>query len=251
MTDGMPRDPRELGGAWARFQQHHHHVPAADLAPYVEFCWAVSWRYDTPYRQLLLPAPNVHLTFEGGRATVHGVRTRFRHRTLDGEGGVVGVAFRPGTFRGFLGAPVRTLLDRSVDGVDVFGAELPGAPDLQAVERFLRSRLPAHDEQSALAADIVTSIRATPGVTGVRALADDVGLTVRSLQRLFAEHVGIGPKWVIRRYRLQEVTERLAAGASIDWAALAAELEYADQPHLIRDFRAMTGESPTRYASRY
>jgi AraC-like DNA-binding protein len=56
---------------------------------------------------------------------------------------------------------------------------------------------------------------------------------------------------VIRRYRLREVTERMAAGADIDWAALAADLGYTDQAHFVRDFRSMFGESPTHYAQRY
>jgi AraC-like DNA-binding protein len=85
----------------------------------------------------------------------------------------------------------------------------------------------------------------------VETLAADLGLSVRGLQRLFAEHVGIGPKWVIRRYRLHEVTERMATGADIDWAALAADLGYTDQAHFIRDFRNMFGEPPTHYAQRY
>ena len=74
---------------------------------------------------------------------------------------------------------------------------------------------------------------------------------MRGLQRLFAEYVGIGPKWVIRRYRLHEVTARMAAGRAIDWAALAADLGYADQGHFIRDFKTMFGEPPTWYAQRY
>jgi AraC-like DNA-binding protein len=68
---------------------------------------------------------------------------------------------------------------------------------------------------------------------------------------LFAEYVGIGPKWVIRRYRPHEVTTRMAAGAVIDLATLAADLGYADQAHFTRDFTAMFGESPTHYAQRY
>ncbi|MGY0497852.1 helix-turn-helix domain-containing protein [Nocardia sp. FBN12] len=55
----------------------------------------------------------------------------------------------------------------------------------------------------------------------------------------------------MRRYRLHEVTERLADGVEIDWAALAAALGYADQAHLSRDFRTIFGEPPTRYAQRY
>nr|BFE68666.1 hypothetical protein GCM10020092_019670 [Actinoplanes digitatis] len=71
------------------------------------------------------------------------------------------------------------------------------------------------------------------------------------MQRLFADYVGLGPKWVIRRYRLHEVGERLAAGADIDWARLVGELGYADQAHFTRDFTAMFGEPPTVYAQRY
>lgn len=43
----------------------------------------------------------------------------------------------------------------------------------------------------------------------------------------------------------------MAAGGTIDWAALAADLGYADQGHFIRDFKGMFGEQPTWYAQRY
>lgn len=56
---------------------------------------------------------------------------------------------------------------------------------------------------------------------------------------------------MIRRYRLHEVTERLAAGSAVRWAELAAELGYADQSHLSRDFTALFGEPPGWYARRY
>ncbi|RSM70622.1 AraC family transcriptional regulator [Actinoplanes sp. ATCC 53533] len=119
------------------------------------------------------------------------------------------------------------------------------------VESFLRARLPEPDPLAEQAAAIVARIQAEPQLTRVDALARSAGLGVRRLQRLFAEYVGLGPKWVIRRYRLHEVSERLASGADIDWVRLAGELGYADQAHFIRDFTAMVGESPTHYAARY
>ncbi|WP_232519950.1 helix-turn-helix domain-containing protein [Actinosynnema pretiosum] len=94
-------------------------------------------------------------------------------------------------------------------------------------------------------------IESSPGLTRVDAVARELGVGVRSLQRLFAEHVGVGPKWVVRRYRLREATDRLAAGGRIAWAELAAELGYADQGHLTRDFTEVFGEPPTTYARRY
>ncbi|GAB3970734.1 helix-turn-helix domain-containing protein [Plantactinospora veratri] len=247
----MARDVRELGGAWARHQRHASATPSADLARYVARYWIVSWEYAEPYRQLIVPYPNVHLTLRGGRGTVTGVSSGHQVRVLAGVDRVFGVAFRPGCFRPFLGAPVSTLTDRSVEAGEIFPGDLPDPLDVPTVEEYLRRRLPEPDPRAEEVAEIVARIAADPGISRVDALADDLGTSVRGLQRLFAEYVGVGPKWVIRRYRLREVTERLGRGESVDWAALAAELGYADQPHFVRDFRKMFGESPTRYAERY
>jgi methylphosphotriester-DNA--protein-cysteine methyltransferase len=161
------------------------------------------------------------------------------------------VAFRPGCFRPFLGRSVSTITDKVLPAADVFGPGLPARPDVSTMESFLLARLPSGASRAFEVAAIVENIAANPAVTRVENLADEVGISVRGLQRLFAEHVGIGPKWVIRRYRLREVTERMAAGGVIDWAALAADLGYADQGHFIRDFKSMFGEPPTWYAGRY
>jgi AraC-like DNA-binding protein len=170
---------------------------------------------------------------------------------------VFGVAFRAGCFRPFLGRPVSTITDRSLPGSAVFGPSVPRliGDEVDAlvatVEAFLRERVPAVDPSAETAAGIVDRIATTPGLMRVDAVAAESGLRVRRLQRLFAEHVGVPPKWVIRRYRLREVTERLASGGAVDWARLAADLGYADQAHLSRDFAALVGEPPTRYAERY
>ncbi|HEY0639628.1 MAG TPA: helix-turn-helix domain-containing protein [Pseudonocardiaceae bacterium] len=244
------RDERELAGAWTRFQRHEFPTPSPDLAGYVERYWVVSWHYEEPYRQLIVPYPNVHLTFRHDGVFVHGVAGRRQIRVLEGRGGVLGVAFRPGRFRPFLGAPVASVTNRVLDAAEVFPG-LPRDPDVAAVEEYLRARLPEPDPRSEEAGAIVDRIAAEPGITRVDALAAELGTTVRRLQRVFAEHVGIGPKWVIRRYRLREVTNTLESGGGVDWAGLAADLGYADQAHFTRDFRAMFGEAPTQYAARY
>ncbi|HEX4657931.1 MAG TPA: AraC family transcriptional regulator [Streptosporangiaceae bacterium] len=82
----------------------------------------------------------------------------------------------------------------------------------------------------------------------VEQLAAVTGLPVRRLQRLFAEYVGVGPKWVMRRARLHEAAERADRGLDVAWAELASDLGYADQAHLTREFTAMIGVPPGRYA---
>jgi AraC-like DNA-binding protein len=100
---------------------------------------------------------------------------------------------------------------------------------------------------------IERSIRAVdedPTLVRVGELAERLGLSARSLQRLFARYVGLSPGWVIRRRRLQEVALRATAGPPVDWSSLAVELGYYDQAHLIRDFTAAVGEPPARYSAR-
>ena len=53
----------------------------------------------------------------------------------------------------------------------------------------------------------------------------------------------------MQRRRLQEVAGRLAADPALSLAEVAADLGYADQAHLTRDFRAVTGVTPARYAA--
>lgn len=269
----MPeQDERGLRGGWRDFQWHEYAAPGAALAPYVARYWGAGWdlRGQPPYHQRIVPYPSVHLTFMNGAGRVTGVARAHVTRLLDGEGRVFGVAFHPGCFRPFLGAPVSTITGRVLPAAEVFPGlpereiahagdptERPAARRLWMTERraiieaYLSERLPPPDPAAHDAASLVAAVAEDPAITRVDHLAARAGTGVRSLQRLFAEYVGVGPKWVIRRYRIDEATRHLADGARIDWAALAADLGYADQPHFIRDFTALVGEPPTAYARRY
>jgi AraC-like DNA-binding protein len=261
----VSRDARELGGAWTTSQTHACASPSPELAGWVDHYWSVTWCYPEPYRQLIVPYPSVQLTFrasgadaaasafEAEGARVQGVCSRHQVRVLEGTGRVFGVAFRPGGFRPFLRGPVSAITDRTLEAGEVFDGRLPAPVEVGTVEAFLLARLSESepDPQAVRAAEAVSRIAAGTDITRVDALADELRTSVRRLQRLFAEYVGVGPKWVIRRYRLHEVTERLSAGARPQWARWAAELGYADQAHFARDFTRMFGESPTWYARRY
>lgn len=77
-------------------------------------------------------------------------------------------------------------------------------------------------------------------------LAGTIDMSPRRLQRLFDAYVGASPKWVIRRYRIQEAAARAARGP-VAWAQLAVDLGYSDQAHFVRDFVANVGVTPTQY----
>nr|WP_232233887.1 AraC family transcriptional regulator [Micromonospora chokoriensis] len=116
-----------------------------------------------------------------------------------------------------------------------------------ALDALLTGWSPEPDPMAGEAVRLAEAIRTDRTVLRVDDFAARHDLPVRRLQRLFMEYVGVGPKWVIRRYRLQEAVEQ-AAGGPLSWADLAADLGYSDQAHLVRDFTAVAGVSPAAYA---
>jgi AraC-like DNA-binding protein len=243
--------------------RHERRVPGAALAAFVEHYWFVAWdlRGLPPQRQETLPHPSVHLVVEPPAARIYGVHQGRFVRMLEGEGRVFGIKFRPGGFRPFYGRPVAALMDGSCAPHDVFGpaadrfeAEVLATTDIdgmaQAAERLLLGHLPAPDPSAERAAALVAGIAADRALVAVEQLCEREGLNARALQRLFKNYVGIGPKWVINRYRLHEAIARLQEGQAMPWAELALSLGYFDQAHFIRDFRALVGCAPAEYARR-
>jgi AraC-like DNA-binding protein len=235
--------------------------PPADLARFVDVHWLVSWdlRGRDAYRSQVLPHPCVHVVFEPGGAAVHGISRRRFERRLEGAGWAIGTKFLPAGIDPFARLPVRELTDRVLGLPAVFGdagRRLEQAcppqlgPDhaLAHVERFLRERLPTDpDPRRELVEQVIADMRqAAPGER-VAEVAARHHVSERTLQRLFAAYVGIGPKWVLQRYRLHEAVEQLQAQEEVDWARLALELGYFDQAHFARDFRALVGRTPAQY----
>lgn len=248
--------------AAARFTLSRH-LPPDDLAPFLDYWWVVRWDLcgQPPHEQSILPHPNVNLALEAGGAGIYGVDRSIFIRRLTEEGKALGVRFRPGGFHPFYGKSIATLNDRVVPAREIFGTEAdqanaaamsPGADDsamIAAAEGLLRGFGAVPDPVAAQVADMVERISADPELRRVATLAEVFCMPERRLQRLFAEYVGVSPKWVMRRARLLEAARRADTGDSVDWAALAVDLGYADQAHLTRDFTATIGVPPTRYAA--
>jgi AraC-like DNA-binding protein len=156
---------------------------------------------------------------------------------------------------------MRRLTNRSAHLVDWLGpAAARWADDVRAAshpadqvavaDRFLADRLPDRQHPCEPVIALAEQVAADRGLKRVDDLAASAGVSERTLQRLFAEHVGVSPKWVIRRYRIYEAAEAVAHGRDVRWAELAAGLGYADQAHLSRDFKAAFGVPPQEYARR-
>ncbi|MGI5485634.1 AraC family transcriptional regulator [Microtetraspora malaysiensis] len=233
-------------------------APSPEISAYVEHFWVVTWtELAEPYEQRIVSHPTVNMTIAQDFHRIAGVIKGGFSYTMRGSGRVLGMRFHPGGFRPFLGGPVSQLTGRFMEISEMYGAagatlveQVLAEPDAQAAialtETFLLSLGPNQDPLTEEVAALVGIVESDVSVTRVDELAARSGRSVRSLQRLFRDYVGIGPKWVIRRYRLHEAAERVYQG--LDLATLAAELGYTDQAHLTRDFTAAVGMPPAAYA---
>jgi AraC-like DNA-binding protein len=241
------------------------------LAPFVERYWSVRWDRTgrPPHRSEVLSHPSVNLSVESGSeprfghalpaVLVHGVTPRRFTIDLVGTGRVTAAKFRPGGWVALGGrlpgratvAPLGAAL--GLDAARLLDAVLAAEDDdaraavLDAVLAPLAPDPPAAYLELLALLERMAADRSLVRVEQVAVLGS---MSTRSLQRLFAGYVGLSPKAVLARYRLQDAAATIDAGGVGDLAGLAASLGWFDQAHFSRDFRAVTGTTPSAYLRR-
>jgi AraC-like DNA-binding protein len=201
----------------------------------------------TPGQGRVLPDGCMDLLWHDGRLLVAGPDTR-AHVTEGAQGPWAGVRFRPGTAPALLGVPAHELRDRRVELADLWPAarvrrltaRVNAAPDpASGLEEAALSEAAGTEAPDPLAARIVAALDTGRPVAGT---ADELGLSARQLHRRSLAAFGYGPKTLARVLRLQRALALARTG--IPLAETAARSGYADQAHLARDVRALTGLPP-------
>lgn len=227
--------------------------PPPELADVVAHTWRLRWRDEPGQLARLISEPCLNLCHEVAEPVVAeplrlvGAWTTIWERWVVGSGEIRAVKLKAGAARAFVDdASVWT--DRVAPLAEGF-ADLPdvGESGFDGWNRWL-ARHRRHHPETSLAVALCETIRTEPDLMRVEQLVTRGGVGARSLQRLFRVHVGASPKFVIRRYRLQEAAARIERGDVPVLADLAHELGYADQAHLTRDFKALVNVAPSVFA---
>ncbi|MDR3640558.1 MAG: helix-turn-helix transcriptional regulator [Humidesulfovibrio sp.] len=149
------------------------------------------------------------------------------------------------------------LVDTFVDIPRLFGEDigslserLLALPDFVTRSRFLEAQLRGtgsllRDKRCHLATSV---LEAHGGGLQIQALADGLGTTRRSLERLFRKELGLSPKQLSRLVRFRRLLLNLNARIHGSLTELAVACGYADQSHMIREFKEMTGRLPSEKA---
>jgi AraC-like DNA-binding protein len=90
-------------------------------------------------------------------------------------------------------------------------------------------------------------LRETAGGVGVQELAREIGWSRRHLTERFRTEYGLAPKVAARVLRFDRAVGRLKRRPRTRLADLAADLGYADQAHLTREWHSIAGCSPRQW----
>lgn len=235
-------------------------APTPACEPFVEHFWMQpgeaaptgrTWR--------VVPELNPNLIFavfrDGSclhaRCILVGPRSRFADIAIANRVVTCGVRLRPGALPHLTRLPSSDFTDRSVAVETVFGArgkllleQLSGSGScgraLAIIANFLEGVWPGEERAARLPLD---------GCNRVEELAAQAGLPLRTLHCRLTAEIGLAPKRILRIQRLHR-SLALAQRGSCGWAQVASGAGFADQAHMVREFGALLGESPTVWRQR-
>jgi AraC-like DNA-binding protein len=196
------------------------------------------------------------MVYDDAPPHVAGPDATTRWTTLHEGTVITGVRLRPGAVRAVFGCDARDIVNGGAPLSDL----APGAallhqrllmaaklPERHAwLEDWVRGALerPASGDR-----DVVAACRliGTDPRIALDAIAQQFAWTPRTMHRHFRAACGYGPKHLQRIMRIQAAMRAVHAPAPVRLADLAADAGYADQAHMSRDFRDITGFSPREY----
>ena len=250
----MTADPPSSPLAYIEF------TPPSHARAYVACFWQ-SRTLDQPRQTTILPDGCIDLIWQEGQGPFVAGPMTAPAAAVTAPGVVtLGVRFKPGAAATLLGVAASELRDASVPLRDLWpGVRRQEARDLAlavtdtlalhdaatAVDALLRQAAPA----DRFVADACHWFAQRPGEPASEFIAGS-GVSERQARRRFQEHVGYGPKTLQRILRMQRVLWLLSRPSSpMSLAHLAQAAGYADQAHLTRELRALTGQLPSTLAT--
>lgn len=260
--------------------------PSPGLADLVRHFWLTEWRLPEG-EALEVPAlvyPACNVVIEPLSAAIHGPERGLSSKRLIGTSWAVGVLLTPAAGYLIAGRSLRGLVSGALrlDGPQPNGTQSDGTarshadqgrPDdasvfaatrramthptwprgrrhrsaIAHVEDWLAGFSASFDEEGRLIDRIAKAIEDDPSLIRVEQVAERFDLSRRSLERLVLKRIGLSPRWLLQRRRLQHGAQLIKERPDLDLSSLAHDLGYADYPHFSREFKAVVGLTPAAY----
>lgn len=253
------------------------YIPKPPLSELVALFWSDEGYNPLHAKERVLPSGTMELIFNlfDDEIREFGQRDQSRLRSFRGSficgtrsgyfaldrvqrSSVVGVHFKPGGAFPFLGLSARELLDANVSLDALWGSRAEElrerlleaqTPELRfrILERTLLARMGTSPTPHPAVAFALQQFRTAPHARTIAQTAEQLGISHRHFIKVFGEEIGLTPKAFCRIRRFQEVLRLTEGDQQVKWAELALSCGYFDQAHLIGDFQAFSGLTPSAY----
>lgn len=117
---------------------------------------------------------------------------------------------------------------------------------LDAIERALHEKLQPDGMHPAIDFALA-AFSSRPLTKNIGTVTDALGWSRKRFIERFKAQVGLSPKRYCRILRFQQAVQYAHRGRALDWAQVALDCGYYDQPHFIHDFRTFSGLTPVGY----
>ena len=244
-----------------RSEPYTEYAPPTDLRAIVACTWVARAGAREASPSPIIPDACSDIVVVGAAAPhVAGPATRTHEVSAEPGTIVVGIRFKPGAARAVFGCDASELRDADVElhavGLRdtrhlVAALDSAQSPHTMraALESWVRARLSARADRDAIALHAARALVVDPQLT-VHGLARSLGWSERRLLREISATCGYGPKMLQRIVRVQRVVRRARGDCSSSLATLAVDAGYADQAHMTREFRDLTGLTPRTLLAR-
>jgi AraC-like DNA-binding protein len=191
-----------------------------------------------------------------GPVVLFGANSRPMPVRVSGPFNVIGFSFRPSGWKSAFRQPASQFADQMLPLSEAWGQaamdslyqDVRDAQDdagiVAAIERAVLAQVDSiglrrHDDEMAQ----FEAIARTDSTRRVEDVADDLGLSVRQLERRCLDTFGLSPKMILRRSRFLDMATAMR-GFSTPSEAELASLRYFDQSHLNREFKRFAAMTP-------
>lgn len=235
---------------------HYHERP---VAPFLRNWFSAVWAHQMPEAEappvIVTPDGTIDLQWIDGHFRIAGPDKDPQTEMIPAGTTVIGFRFQPAAAAAWLGVPAAELLGQrlSIETLlgrkgRLLGADIQNQTDLdeliQSIEKSIADHA-HHDAADHTMRAAFQLIEAGPPIDAplIPWLGRALAMSERTLRRRFDESFGYGPKTLDRILRYKRF-QRLSRRSQASTAALAVEAGYADQAHLVRESRRLTGATP-------
>ena len=246
---------------------YQEYNPDILLTPWIKNYWSADGFWESKVTPKVFPdgCTDIIFTFDRTRGYAYtnllGTTTSFIEVDYPQSTQMFGIRFKPAGITAFTRIPVNELTDQSVELALLetlfeksFYEALPEKQSFAEIvahtNRCLINQLPRlyhFNKQIIRAVDLICLANGKLNLAGV---ASDVCLSQRHFERQFKSTIGISPKLFAKILRFKQAVKCLHNCPHKDLATIAEDCGYYDYTHLQKDFKSLSGDTPSNFRAK-